>query len=190
LLLPLWLFIELFSGADFRGSSGGVAHWRTSAVLFFGAIGAVGLGYSGLEHVANQAIEAKVAWTADPALVQATEKVAQGNLDEAISILQTNMGTSAASIDACALLSQLYWRKNDIPNYHQVIVKLCQMHLKHKISTAHGRPLANTGTPAESVCQLDMARTLPRGGRPADFERAVEEYDKLARAYPTERQSL
>src|SRR6266404_7684306 len=105
-LLPLWLFMELFSGAIFGGSSGGVAHWAHVGGFVFGAIGAVGLGYSGLEHVANQAIEAKVAWTADPALVQASEKVAQGNLDEAISILQTHMGTSAASIDACALLSQ------------------------------------------------------------------------------------
>src|SRR5258705_89620 len=69
----LWL-----SGAIFGGSSGGVAHWAHVGGFVFGAIGAVGLGYSGLEHVANQAIEAKVAWTADPALVQATEKVAQG----------------------------------------------------------------------------------------------------------------
>jgi tetratricopeptide (TPR) repeat protein len=190
-LLPLWLFIELFSGAIFGGSSGGVAHWAHVGGFVFGAIGAVGLGYSGLEHVANQAIEAKVAWTADPALVQATEKVAQGNLDEAISILQTHMETGAASIDACALLSQLYWRKNDIPNYHQAIVKLCQMHLKaQNIDAAwedFGEYLNSGGERMPASTWLELCRAA-EGQQ--NFERAVEEYDKLARAYPTERQSL
>ena len=190
-LLPLWLFIELFSGAIFGGSSGGVAHWAHVGGFVFGVIGAVGLGYSGLEHVANQAIEAKVAWTADPALVQATEKMAQGNLDEAISILQTHMGTSAASIDASALLSQLYWRKNDIPNYHQAIIKLCQMHLKaQNIDAAwedFGEYLNSGGERMPASTWLELCRAA-EGQQ--NFERAVEEYDKLARAYPMERQSL
>jgi hypothetical protein len=121
-LLPLWLLVEIFSGAIF-GSSSGVAHW-------FGAVAAVGLSYSGLEHVANQAIEAKVTWTAELAIVQATEKMDQGKLDEAIVILQTHTASGSASIDAWTLLSQLHWRREDIPKYHEAIIKLCQMHLK------------------------------------------------------------
>jgi len=46
------------------------------------------------------------------------------------SILQTHMEPARRQSTLGALLSQLYWRKNDIPNYHQAIVKLCQMHLK------------------------------------------------------------
>ncbi len=86
-LLPLWLFMELFSGAIFGGSSGGVAHWAHVGGFVFGAVAAVGLGYSGLEHVANQAIEAKVTWTAEPAIVQATEKMDQGNLAAVTALL-------------------------------------------------------------------------------------------------------
>src|ERR1700726_4029888 len=130
-LLPLWLGMEIFSGAIF-GSSSGVAHWAHVGGFVFGAVGAVGLSYSGLEHVANQAIEAKVTWTADPAIVQATEKMDQGNVDEAVAILQSHTASGSASIHAWTLLSQLYWRKNDIPKYHEAIIKLCQLHLKAK----------------------------------------------------------
>ena len=189
-LLPLWLLMEVFSGAIF-GSSSGVAHWAHVGGFVFGAVAAVGLRYSGLEHVANQAIEAKVTWTADPAIVQATEKMDQGNLDEAIAILQTHTANGSASIDAWTLLSQLYWRKNDIPKYHQAIIKLCQMHLKAQNVDAawqdFGEYLNSGGERMPASTWLELCRAA-EGQQ--NFERAVEEYDKLARAYPTERQSL
>jgi len=190
-LLPLWLFMELFSGAIFGGSSGGVAHWAHVGGFVFGAVAAVGLGYSGLEHVANQAIEAKVSWTAEPAIVQATEKMDQGNLDEAIAILQPHVASGSASIDAYTLLSQLYWRKNDVPKYHETIIKLCQMHLKAQDIDAawqdFGEYLNSGGERMPASTWLELCRSA-EGQQ--NFERAVEEYDKLAHAYPTERQSL
>jgi len=57
-LLPLWLAMEVFSGTIF-GASSGVAHWAHVGGFVFGAVGAVGLRYCGLEHAANQAIESK-----------------------------------------------------------------------------------------------------------------------------------
>jgi membrane associated rhomboid family serine protease len=189
-LLPLWLLMEVFSGAIF-GSSSGVAHWAHVGGFVFGAVGAVGLRYSGLEHVANQAIEAKVTWTADPAIVQATEKMDQGKLDEAIAVLQTHTASGSASIDAWTLLSQLYWRKNDIPKYHEAIIKLCQMHLKAQNVDAawqdFGDYLNSGGERMPASTWLELCRAAESQ---QNFERAVEEYDKLARAYPTERQSL
>ncbi|HXJ43202.1 MAG TPA: hypothetical protein VNH18_28235, partial [Bryobacteraceae bacterium] len=190
-LLPVWLFMELFSGALLGGSSGGVAHWAHVGGFVFGSVLAVGLSYSGLEHAANQAIEAKVSWTADPAIVQATEKLDQGNLDEAISILQTHVANNPASIDACTLLSQLYWRKNDIPKYHEAMIKLCQMHLKAQDADAawedFGQYLNSGGQRMPPSTWLELCRSA-EGQQ--NFERAVDEYDKLARAYPAERQSL
>jgi membrane associated rhomboid family serine protease len=190
-LLPLWLFMEVFSGAIFGGSSGGVAHWAHVGGFVFGAIGAVGLSYSGLEHVANQAIEAKVSWTAEPALVQATEQIDSGNLDQAIGILQTHMASGTASVDACTLLTQLYWRKNDIPKYHEAIIKLCQMQLKAQNADAawesFGQYLNSGGERMPASTWLELCRSA-EGQQ--NFERAVEEYDRLARAYPSERQSL
>jgi membrane associated rhomboid family serine protease len=182
-LLPLWLLVEIFSGAIF-GSSSGVAHW-------FGAVAAVGLSYSGLEHVANQAIEAKVTWTAELAIVQATEKMDQGKLDEAIVILQTHTASGSASIDAWTLLSQLHWRRKDIPKYHEAIIKLCQMHLKAQNADAawqdFGEYLNSGGERMPASTWLELCRFAERQH---NFERAVEEYDGLARAYPNERQSL
>jgi membrane associated rhomboid family serine protease len=189
-LLPLWLGMEIFSGAIF-GSSSGVAHWAHVGGFVFGAVAAVGLSYSGLEHVANQAIEAKVTWTAEPAIVQATEKMDQGNLDEAIAILQTYTASPAASIDAWTLLGQLYWRKNDIPKYHEATIKLCQLHLKaQNIDAAwqdFGDYLNSGGERMPPSTWLELCRAAENQ---LNFERAVQEYDKLARAYPNERQSL
>src|SRR6266478_3854185 len=189
-LLPLWLVMEIFSGSIFGGSSG-VAHWAHVGGFVFGAIAATGLSYSGLEHVANQAIEAKVSWTADPALVQATEKMDQGKIDEAIAILQTHLAATPNSLDACILLSQLYWRKNDVPKYHENIIKQCQLHLKAQNPEAawqdFGEYLNSGGERMPASTWLELCRAAETQ---QNFERAVEEYDKLARAYPTERQSL
>jgi len=141
--------------------------------------------------VANQAIEAKVTWTADPAIVQATEKMDEGKLDEAIAVLQTHTASTSASIDAWTLLSQLYWRKNDIPKYHEAIIKLCQMHLKAQNADAawqaFGEYLNSGGERMPASTWLELCRAA-EGQQ--NFERAVEEYDKLAQAYPNERQSL
>jgi membrane associated rhomboid family serine protease len=189
-LLPLWLGMEIFSGAIF-GSSSGVAHWAHVGGFVFGAVAAVGLSYSGLEHVANQAIEAKVTWTAEPAIVQATEKMDQGNLDEAIAILQTYTASPAASMDAWTLLGQLYWRKNDMPKYRDATIKLCQLHLKaQNIDAAwqdFGDYLNSGGERMPPSTWLELCRAAENQ---LNFERAVQEYDKLARAYPNERQSL
>ncbi|HEU5402857.1 MAG TPA: rhomboid family intramembrane serine protease, partial [Terriglobales bacterium] len=58
-LLPLWLLMEVFYGS-LSGSGGGVAHWAHVGGFAFGALAAMGLKISGLEQVANKAIEDKV----------------------------------------------------------------------------------------------------------------------------------
>ena len=189
-LLPIWLAMEIFSGALF-GSSSGVAHWAHVGGFIFGAVAAVGLSYSGLEQVANQKIEEKVSWTAEPAIVEATEKMDQGNLDQAIAVLQAHTAGGAGSTDAWTLLSQLYWRKNDIPNYHEAMIKLCQLHLKAQSPDAawqdYGEFLNSGGQRMPASTWLELCRAA-EGQQ--NFERAVEEYDRLAQAYPTDRQSL
>src|SRR5215813_12524609 len=55
-LLPLWLLTEIFYGTLF-GQSSGVAHWAHVGGFVFGALTALALRYSGLEHKANAAIE-------------------------------------------------------------------------------------------------------------------------------------
>jgi len=108
-LLPLWLLMEIFSGALF-GAHSGVAHWAHVGGFFFGALAALGLRYSGLEHKVNEAIEAKVTWTADREIVEATGQMEKGKLDEAIGTLKKYMVMKPNSTDAYSLLQQIYWR--------------------------------------------------------------------------------
>jgi membrane associated rhomboid family serine protease len=189
-LLPLWFLSEVFSGALF-GAGSGVAHWAHVGGFAFGALAALGIRYSGLEHHANKAIEAKVSWTADTAIVEATEQMNEGKLDEAITTLRGYLGTKPDSLEAYTLLPQLYWRKNDIPKYHESITKLCQLHLKaqeHEAAWTDYQEFTNSGgQKLPASMWLELCRSAEGQQH---FDRAVQEYDKLARAYPTERQSL
>jgi len=106
-LLPIWLLMEIFSGAIF-GQHSGVAHWAHVGGFLFGAVVALGLRYSGLEQKANAAIEAKVTWTADPLLVQAIEQMEHGKLDEAIASLKALVAAKPDSVEGYTLLSQVH----------------------------------------------------------------------------------
>ena len=189
-LLPLWLLMEIFSGALF-GSFSGVAHWAHVGGFVFGALAALGLRHSGLEHKVNQAIDAKVTWTADPGLVEATEQMEKGKLDEAIATLERYIVAKPNSIDAYSLLQQIHWRKNNIPAYRDAIVKLCQLHLKAQDFDAALQDYdeyQNSGgetVPASTWLELCRAAEAKE-----HFDRAVAEYEKLSAAYPAERQSL
>lgn len=189
-LLPLWLLLEVFSGS-ISGRASGVAHWAHVGGFAFGALAALALRHSGLEHKANQAIEAKVSWSADPALVQATEKLQQGRLDEGITLIQGYLGSNPNSLEGHTVLSQLYWRKNDLPKYKEALVKLLQLHLKAQDPEGAWRDyeefLTAGGDRLPASTWLELCRSA-EGQQ--NFERAVSEYDKLAKAYPTERQSL
>lgn len=189
-LLPMWLLAEVFSGTVF-GASSGVAHWAHVGGFLFGAAVATGLRYSGLEHQANAAIEAKVSWSADPALLQATEQMEQGKLDPAISTLQAYLNSKPESVEAQALLAQVYWRKSDVPSFQSATARLCQLHLKtHHLEAAwqdYEEFLNSGGTQLPASTWLELCRSVE--GQ-ENFERAVEEYEKLGKAYPNDRQAL
>jgi membrane associated rhomboid family serine protease len=189
-LLPLWLLMEVFSGA-ISGQTSGVAHWAHVGGFVFGGLAALAMRYSGLENKANEAIEAKVSWTGDPGIVRATEQMEHGKLDEAIASLQAHIASKPDSIDACTLLQQIYWRKNDIPSYHAAILKLCQLHLKAQEGQAalqdYDEYLNSGGSPVPASTWLDLCRAMETR---QDFDRAAAEYQKLAEAYPKDRSSL
>src|SRR5579859_4143277 len=85
-LLPLWLFGEIFYGTLF-GNMSGVAHWAHVGGFLFGALAALAIQHSGLEHKANKAIEEKVGWTNDQELEQATSMMEHGQLPDALALL-------------------------------------------------------------------------------------------------------
>jgi len=189
-LLPMWLLMEIFSGAVF-GPYSGVAHWAHVGGFVFGAVAGLVIRYSGLEHQVNKAIEAKVSWTADPELVQATEQMEQGKLDEAIATLKGYVAKKPDSVDAYSMLHQICWRKNDIPGYRDAIIKLCQLHLKaHDLDSAlqdYAEYTNSGGGPIPASVWLVLCRAIEDKEH---YDRAVSEYEKLAAAYPAEKQSL
>jgi len=189
-LLPLWLLMEVFYGA-LMGHMSGTAHWAHVGGFLFGAIAALGLRYSGLEHKMNQAIEDEVSWQNDPEILQASEMVSGGQLDQALPILQNYLVKKPDSVDACSLLREIHWRKGEIPPYLANTVQLCNLHLRaREPQTAwqdYEEFLQQGGDRLPAQTWLDLCRVPEEQGA---FERALEEYEKLAAAYPSERQSL
>jgi membrane associated rhomboid family serine protease len=189
-LLPLWGLMELFYGSIF-GRASGVAHWAHVGGFAFGMIGALILSRSGLEHKVSSAIDEKVGWSADPAIVQATEAIDQGKPEEAIKKLEEHVAAKPDSPDALVLLQQLHWRRGNSAGQQDATVKLCQLHLKKQDGEAALRDyeeFQNTGGQhLPSATWLELCRSL-EGQQ--NFERAVAEYDKLAVAYPRDKQSL
>jgi membrane associated rhomboid family serine protease len=189
-LLPLWGLMELFYGSIF-GRASGVAHWAHVGGFAFGMIGALILSRSGLEHKVSSAIDEKVGWSADPAIVQATEAIDQGKPEEAIKKLEEHIAAKPDSPDALVLLQQLHWRRGNSAGHQDATVKLCQLHLKKQDGEAALRDyeeFQNTGGQhLPAATWLELCRSL-EGQQ--NFERAVAEYDKLAMAYPKDKQSL
>ena len=189
-LLPAWLLTEVFSGY-WVGKSSGAAHWAHVGGFAFGALAALALRHSGLEHRANIAIEAKVSWTADPAIVKATEEMEQGKLDAAVATLRNFLAAKPDSVEACRLLQQAYWRKNDIASYRETMAKLIELQLKSQNLEAAWQDyedFKNGGGEELPVnVWLELCRAVESQG---NYERAVSEYDRLATAFPAERPGL
>jgi membrane associated rhomboid family serine protease len=189
-LLPLWLFMEFFYGSV-MGVSSPVAHWAHVGGFLFGMAAAYGLQRSGLEQKAFDAIESKVAWSADPEMVRASDAIEKSNYEEAAAILKAYVQQKPSNADALEMLQNVQWRRNDIPAYLDATAQLLQAHLKAQDSEAAWRDFeaySNSGGDKLPVATwLEVARLLETQ---QNFERAASEYEHLAAAYPAEKQSI
>ena len=189
-LLPIWLLSEVFYGTLF-GQMSAVAHWAHVGGFLFGVVAALLIQKTGLEHQANAAIEDKIGWTADPAVVQGTEFLEKGKFDEGIAVLKKHIATKPDAADAYALLRQLYWRKNDVPAYLEATIKLCQLHLKAQDSEAAWEDFQEYsnagGDRMPAATWLELCRIVE--GK-QHYEQAMNEYEHLAKAFPNERPAL
>jgi membrane associated rhomboid family serine protease len=189
-LLPPWLLMEFLYGS-LSGTSSPVAHWAHVGGFLFGMAGAYGLQRSGLEQKANDVIEAKVAWSADADIVRANEALESSKLDEAAAILENYLKQKPASVDALDLLQKVQWRRSDVPAYLQATAQRCQVHLKAQDTEAAWRDYeaytAAGGDKLPPAAWIEIARLLEAQ---QNFERAATEYERLADAHPTEKQSI
>jgi len=188
-LLPGWLAMEVFSGALF--GEDGVAHWAHVGGFVFGAVVGMAIQYSGIEQKANKAIEEKIGWSAAPELEQASALMEQGQLSEAAEMLKTYVAANPNSADAWAYLRQIYQRQADTTSFLDATVKSCSLHLKaHEVEAAfqdYAEFMDGGGTKMPASVWLELCK-----GAEAmqEFDRALDEYQQLAKAYPTERQAL
>jgi membrane associated rhomboid family serine protease len=189
-LLPLWLGTEILYGTLF-GSSSGVAHFAHVGGFLFGALAALVIRYSGLESKANEKIDAKTTWTVDAEITQATDLMEKGQTDEAQAVLQKFFAAHPDSVDACNILQQIYWRKQDLPAYYETIIALCALYIKERqpdLAMQHYDEFLNAGgTVVPPAIWLDLARAMENA---LAHERAVQEYDNLAKTWPAERQAV
>jgi membrane associated rhomboid family serine protease len=128
ILLPLWLVIQVFWGV-WSGAAGGVAYWAHVGGFAFGMVGAVILRYSGIEHTLDQAIEAKVSWTADAPIVRATELLGENQASAAITELQQHVKEKPDSVDAHELLLKAQERTSDTAGQKETLANLCRLHV-------------------------------------------------------------
>jgi len=189
-LLPLWLFMELFYGT-LVGESSTVAHWAHVGGFAFGAIVALALSYSGLEHTVAQAVDKQVGVVSNKEISQASELLERGKLDDARNLLNAMLAKKSDSIDALGMLREIHRRRGDDPGYLDTAAKLCAAHLKEKNFEAAWHEYQDYqqagGGKLPAAVWLSLCRGLEEQ---QNFEGALAEYEKLIAAYPTERQSL
>lgn len=190
IILPLWLLIQVFWGVLARaiGIEGGIAYWAHIGGFAFGALGAVLLRTMGIEHSANQAIEAKVSWTAEPLILRATDSLEENKPEDAIVALKQLVKDKPDSIDGWDLLLRAQEKTGDMEGQRESNAALCRLHVM-------------AGELEAAASDYDMYRNLGGGTLPRAiwlelchyfenqqrWEVAIEEYEKLAQANPTTR---
>ncbi len=189
-ILPAWLLIQVLWGGLARalGAEAGIAYWAHIGGFAFGALGAILLQTMGIEHAANQAIEAKVTWTADPAIVRATDALAQNKPEDAIATLKQAVKEKPDEIDGWDLLLRAQEKTGDTDGQKETLVNLYRLHVvagemgaaSNEYETYRG--LGGGALPR--AIWLELCRYYENEQR---FETAVDEYEKLAQAYPTTR---
>jgi len=188
-LLPLWLLMEIFYGTLF-GNSSAVAHWAHVGGFIFGALAALALAHSGLEHSISKSVDKKVGIT-DRDIGQASELLEHGRLEEARTALNNLLAKKPDSADALGLLREIYRRKGEDAGYLETTAKLCAAYLKERSYEAAWHEyqdyLQAGGTKLPAPVWLSLCRGLEEQ---QNFEAALAEYEKLIAAYSTERQSL
>jgi tetratricopeptide (TPR) repeat protein len=189
-LLPVWLGMEIYYG-KLSGQGDGIAHWAHVGGFIFGALAALALRYSGLEHKATKRIEDKISWTAASEINQASDLVENGKFAQAGVILNKYLAEEPNSLGAWSLLRIVHWRNNDIPGCREATYKVCELNLRAGMYEAAWQDyeefLNLGGGNMAPATWLELCRVAEER---SDYRRALSEYQKLVAAYPSERQGL
>jgi hypothetical protein len=182
--------MEVLYGSLF-GQSSGVAHWAHVGGFAFGALIAVVVQKSGLEQMAEKGIQEKISWVSHPLLAEASEQIEKGQMDPAAANLQKLLLEKPDSIDAHRMLQRIHWQKNDLPAQRDALTKLLALEIKandHEGALQTFQDFRNSGgEKLPASLWLEFCRHLETQ---TDVLPAANEYQDLAKAYPTEKQGL
>jgi tetratricopeptide (TPR) repeat protein len=169
----------------------GVAHWAHVGGFVFGALAALAIQHSGLEHKANKAIEEQVGWNSEPEIEQASGMMEHGQLADALTILTNHVAAKPNSLDAWNMLRQIYTRQNNTQGFLDATVKTCGLHLRaHAVEAAfqdYADFVDSGGGHMPAATWLDLCKGAEEK---QEYERSLSEYEQLAAAYPADRQAL
>lgn len=189
-LLPLWLLTEVFYGLLF-GKASGTAHWAHVGGFAFGAVVAVALKYSGLEHHVEKSVEQKIDPNGNLEVDRANDLMQQGKLDEAMSSLSATLAVHPDSLDALRIQREIYFRRNQLEPYLEATMKLCNAYVKQRSTDAalemYQEYRQSGGGEFPAAAWLTLCRSLEEAEY---YDRALAEYEKVIAAYPSAPQSI
>ena len=106
-------------------------------------------------------------------------------------ILNKYLAEKPDSLGAWNMLRAIHWRRNEIPACRDVAGKLCVLNVEARMYEAawldYEEFLNLGGDKMPPAVWLELCRVPEERG---DFKRALSEYEKLAAAYPAEREGL
>jgi membrane associated rhomboid family serine protease len=193
IILPLWLLIQVFWGAIFAAfrAEAGVAYWAHIGGFAFGALGAVLLRATGVEQSANEAIEAKVSWTADPRIVRASEAIGENRPEVALAEMKQHVQEQPESLDGWELLLRAQEKSQDVAGQKETLASVVRLRVAqgdlegawrdYKVFTNLGGEKLPRGVWLE-LCRYAEQQHW--------WELAATEYERLAEANPRERSAV
>ncbi len=168
-----------------------MAHWAHVGGFLFGALGAWGLRYSGLEHKANQKIEQELTLQSDPEIQQASDLIDKGQLNIAETVLNGYLARKPNSADACNLLLHIHQQTQNQAGRAEVLARLCEIHGKageNELAwSSYEDFLSAGGQNLPPTAWIEICRVAEKLER---YDRCLAEYTKLIKAYSADRQSI
>jgi membrane associated rhomboid family serine protease len=189
-ILPLWLVIQVLWGI-LGGPASGVAYWAHSGGFAWGMLAAVALKASGIEQKADQAIEAKVSWTADPRIVQATQLLVSNQPTLALETIDAFLLEQPNSAQGLDIRLRALEKLHNVEGARATLGDLCRVYLfagERDLAWNCFEQFRNMGGEAmPRAVWFEMCRYAEDQ---KNWTRAVAEYEGFARANPEERAAV
>jgi membrane associated rhomboid family serine protease len=187
-VLPLWLVIQVVWGIL---GAPGVAYWAHVGGFAFGMLAAVALKASGIEEKADQAIEAKVSWTADPRIVQATQLLVGDQPTLALETIDAFLKEQPDSAQGLDIRLRALERLHRVEECRATLGELCRVHLfggDRDLAWECFEHFRNMG--GETLSRGVWFEMCRFAEEKKDWVRAVDEYERFARANANERTAV